>query len=105
MWTLCRAPADWQKHCEETARSLNIVGSLIKWGEGPQTYPCLLASLQQGPGRMVTAFVYETEARMLLAALPAPAAQVMEQAQMAQMEAEGSGSGCQKMLQAQVPGG
>lgn len=103
MWTLCKVPADWQRHCEETARALNIVGTCIKWGDGPQSYPCLLASLQQGPGRMVTAFVYETEARMLMAALPATQAFVAEQAQMASQSPETLQA--QQMLQAEVPGG
>lgn len=95
MFKLIQGPADWEQHRKEVALSLNITGQLVTWGKGPQSYPCLVASLQTGPLRINTAYVYPQDARVLLNAVAA-----LESSEAIPLEAGGDAFGQQAVKQA-----
>lgn len=68
MWTLLRSSLDWEKHCQEVAKSTGATGTLVNWGRGPQSYPCLVASYAASPLKIVSAYVYQADAVSLLQA-------------------------------------
>ncbi len=70
MWTLLRQASDWTRYQEDTARDTNTVGVPSVWGNGPQEYPCLVATIKvKASGEMPSmksAFVFRSDAEALL---------------------------------------
>jgi hypothetical protein len=72
-WTMLKAPPEWDQYRQQVARSQGVVPDAVAWGHGPQSYPCLVATLPTGtrPGeklRLTSAYVYATDAEELLRA-------------------------------------
>lgn len=72
MWTLLRNAVDWDRYCQQMAQQVGSVGTLTQWGSGPKEYPVLVCSYQASPLKIVSAYVYETDARMLIQSLNTP---------------------------------
>jgi hypothetical protein len=76
MWTLLKAPADWEEHKKTVARTMMVRDELVKYGAGPKTYPALVCSLippkTPDPSKhdvvVNSAYVYEADAEILLKA-------------------------------------
>lgn len=81
MFSLLRDPKDWERYKAELAQREAFKDHEVSWGRGPHHYPCLVETLVlRGPIRLMSAYVYEENARQLLdacpqhvAAAPAPA--------------------------------
>lgn len=77
MWTLLRSTLCWEKYQQETSKNMGVVGVPISWGSGPTSFPALVCTYmppqQPGqPAKLVSAYVYKSDAEALLAAMPAP---------------------------------
>jgi len=72
MWTLLRNSVDWERYCQQMGQQIGAVGTLTQWGSGPKEYPALVCSYQASPLKVVSAYVYETDARILIQALGTP---------------------------------
>lgn len=76
MWTLLKAPEDWEEHKKVVARTMMVRDELVKYGAGPKTYPALVCSLippkTPDPSKhevvINSAYVYEADAEILLKA-------------------------------------
>lgn len=76
MWTLLKAPGDWEEHKKVMARTMMVRDEMIEFGAGPKAYPALVCSLV--PPALPTpnkhkivvnsAYVYEADAEILLKA-------------------------------------
>lgn len=72
MWTLLRNSLDWERYCQNMAQQTGATGTLVNWGQGPKEYPALVCSYQASPLKIVSAYVYETDARQLIQSLGTP---------------------------------
>ena len=72
MWTLLRNSVDWDRYCQQMAQQTGVTGTLVNWGQGPKEYPALVCSYQASPLKIVSAYVYETDARILIQSLGTP---------------------------------
>jgi hypothetical protein len=75
MWTVLRGHADWERYQQAVAAQSGYVGTPINWGGGPKEYPCLVSTYLPPPRpgeqpRLVSAYVYESDAQALLKAAP-----------------------------------
>ena len=66
MWTLLRTIEEWKKYCHDMSQQIGISASVIDFGRGPQTYPCLVCSTALNSMKYVSAFVYPENALLLL---------------------------------------
>ena len=76
MWTVLKSIKCWERYQNETAQSLGVAGLPVAWGTGPKEYPALISTymppVQAGqPPKLVSAYVYESDAAALYAAMGA----------------------------------
>lgn len=73
MWTLLCTVTDWEKHQKDTMLSLGISGLSVLWGKGPKEYPCLVSTCLPtnaiSPLKLLSAYVFVSDARALIAAI------------------------------------
>lgn len=85
MWTTLGNEAAWLRYTQVTAERLAPGSSItVAWGSGPKEYPCLVCStvttMADGTARFISAYVYQTDAKQLLA-ISAPDDRSVQQAQ------------------------
>lgn len=62
---LIQTNGDWAAYTREFEVENKIVGQ-VNWGAGPQLFPCLVASLPNGIGRVASCYVYPDQAEALV---------------------------------------
>jgi hypothetical protein len=73
VFELLTSPADWDAFRARVAARLGLVEDRLACGQGPQAYPCLVASYDVVGGatpRVVMCYVYQGDADRLLCACP-----------------------------------
>lgn len=65
--SLIRTPAGWQEYIRSYQQRYGLAAGQVQWGQGPEHFPCLVASILAGPGKIVSCYVYPEQAQALLA--------------------------------------
>lgn len=70
-WNPLVTSDDWSKHCEQQLRTHSLAADQVNFGKGPNSYPCLVATIYVPPSpggvaKMVSAYVYVDDAKALL---------------------------------------
>lgn len=66
--TLLASMADWDDYRQRLCQRLKLDPTVVHWGGGPRSYPCLVASIAPAPERVVSCYVFVDDARRLLQA-------------------------------------
>ena len=87
-------PAEWMDYRSRHSRLLSVPDTNEQWGLGPNTYPCLAATVKAGFNKLATCFMFPQDAVTLLASavnadptpLPAVAKQKAEAVEAASLK-------------------
>ena len=65
-WSLLSSPEEWELYKEKLANTWGCPVQGISWGNGPTEYPCLVATVFVDFDHVYSAFVYKSQAILLL---------------------------------------
>jgi len=65
-WSLLTSPEEWELYKEKLANIWGCPVQGISWGSGPTEYPCLVATVFVDFDHVYSAFVYKSQALLLL---------------------------------------
>ena len=65
-WSLLSSPEEWELYKEKLANTWGCPVQGISWGNGPTEYPCLVATVFVDFDHVYSAFVYKSQALLLL---------------------------------------
>jgi hypothetical protein len=67
-WTLIRSHDEWQEYCRDYELAKSWEAGHVSWPSVPASYPCMVTTYSPHLYRVVSAFLYITQATQLLAA-------------------------------------
>lgn len=65
---LINTKQEWLEYTQRFSQENSLALSQVQWGHGPEQYPCLVASVPQGVGKIVSCYIYPEQAEVLLTA-------------------------------------
>jgi hypothetical protein len=75
-WSLLTSPEEWELYKEKLANTWGCPVQGISWGNGPTEYPCLVATVFVDFDHVYSAFVYKSQAILLLTYSSTPDASI-----------------------------